>query len=430
MPLINSKVSLGLRPSVGSSLKQHFQRIPVQALSLLARTMAAVATVTVSVSILVSTSTVFAQSSSAQSPQDLQSVEQQILDTAEKLKALDEQLAKNRNTRTLLAKTANEVTGKVSERDARIKQLRNEITRFNGTLKELEAQVAEEQQQLAMRKSILANALRQQQNIQSGTGLRLVLQHDNPAVANRIGVYTDFFVRAQNRQIEQQIVMISKVEQAHATALKDRNWLNHIQRKASSQHQTLVKERESVSTEIQRVDEDTQNKTRTVAELKADSSRLQTLMEELKSLQVAQSGYFSSGRGTYAMPTSGEIYARYDDVKSVGKVRWKGLFITATQGAPVRAIADGEVVYSDWLQGFGELVILDHGDSFMTLYGGNKETLVSVGDWVDLGRPVATVGATSGHRLPGLYFEIRQDASPIDPEPWLASPVNTASASQ
>ncbi len=371
-----------------------------------------------------------AETSDAQTPQDLISVEQQILDTAEKIKALDEQLAKNRNTRTRLEQTAADVTGKVSERDARVKQLRNEINRFNGTLKELEAQVAAEQQQLAKRKSILANALRQQQNIQSGTGLRLVLQQDNPAISNRIGVYTDFFVRAQNRQIEQQIAMISKVEQAHATALKDRNWLNHIQRKASAQHQALVKERESVSSEIQRVDEDTQTKTRTVAELKADSSRLQTLMEELKSLQVAQSGYFTSGRGTYAMPTNGKIYARYDDVKSVGKVRWKGLFITATQGAPVRAIADGEVVYSDWLQGFGELVILDHGDSFMTLYGGNKETLVSVGDWVDSGRPVATVGATSGHRLPGLYFEIRQDASPIDPEPWLASPVNTASASQ
>jgi len=97
-------------------------------------------------------------------------------------------------------------------------------------------------------------------------------------------------------------------------------------------------------------------------------------------------------------------------------------------GAAVRAIADGEVVYSDWLQGFGRLVIVDHGDSFMTLYGGSREALVRAGDWVDAGRPVATVGTSSGHKVPGLYFEIRHDAKPVDPEEWVESLNGTKTA--
>lgn len=369
--------------------------------------------------------------SPANAPQDIQSIqslEAQMQNTAERLRALDEHLQANRTLKASLEQAVSSVTGKVSERQTRVQDLSKEIIRYSTSLERLEAQVFEERGLLDARKAILANSLRRQQRINSGTGLRVVLQHENPSQASRLGVYTDFFVRAQNQQITLQLAIINKVEQARDTALKDRNWLNHIQRKASSQHQALVKERQAVSTEMDTVDADFQTTTKNVAELKADNVRLQTLMEELKALQVANSGYFVAGRGSYNMPVKGQIHARFNDVKSVGKVRWQGLYITAKLGAAVRAVADGEVVYSDWLQGFGHLVIVDHGDSFMTLYGGNKETLVSVGDWVDSGRPVATVGNSSGHTQSGLYFEIRHDAKPVDPEQWMNLTTGTATA--
>jgi len=291
--------------------------------------------------------------------------------------------------------------------------------------------VRAEQENLLQRKKVLADSLRRQQHLAQSTGLRVVLQHNDPSEASRMGVYTDYFLRAQNEQIAAQLaVIIEKVEEAHAVALKDRNWLNHIQRKASSQRQEYVQERDSVSAELNTVASDIQTKSKTVAELKADNARLQTLMEELKALQVADSGYFQAGQGRYPMPVDGRIEARFDDVKSVGKVRWKGLYIASELGAAVRAIADGEVVYSDWLQGFGRLVILDHGDSFMTLYGGNRQVLVTKGDWVDSGRPIATVGQSSGHNLPGLYFEIRHEAKTVDPEQWVKSPNNTIAANK
>lgn len=360
--------------------------------------------------------------------QDIGSLEEQLKNTADRLKALDEQLKENRARKNVLEETANNVSGKVAEREARLDHLKQEISRYNGSLETLEAQVASEHQQLDKRKAILANSLRRQQQITHGTGLRVVLQHNNPSLSSRLGTYTDFFVKAQNTQIAQQLAIIDKVEQAHATALKDRNWLNHIQRKASSQHQAYVDERNAVSQQIQSVDEGIKTTAKTVAELKADTARLQTLMEELKAQQVANSGYFASGKGTYTLPTQGDIYARFDEIKSVGKVRWQGIFITADSGTPVRAVADGEVVYSDFLQGFGQLVIVDHGDSYMTLYGGNRETLVRVGDWVDSGRPVATVGNTSGQRASGLYFEIRHDAIPINPEQWIRDSEGIATA--
>ncbi len=372
----------------------------------------------------------YAQENSIKVPQDINSLEAQIESAANRLKALDEQLKTNQARKNSLLKTANNVSGKVSERQARVNQLKQEIASYNQSLETLEAQVSDENALLNDRKAILASSIRRQQQITRGTGLRVVLQHDNPSLSSRLGTYTDYFVQAQNQQIEQQLAIIAKVEQAHATALKDRNWLNHIQRKASSQHQALVTERTAVSREIIEVDEGIKTTAKSVAELKADTARLQTLMEELKALQVANSGYFASGQGQYDLPTQGQIHARFNDIKSVGKVRWQGLFITAAIGTPVRAVADGEVVYSDFLQGFGQLVIVDHGDSYMTLYGGNRETLVAAGDWVDTGRPVATVGNSSGQRLSGVYFEIRHQAKPVNPEQWVKSTVGIASANK
>jgi len=160
-------------------------------------------------------------------------------------------------------------------------------------------------------------------------------------------------------------------------------------------------------------------KTRTVATLKVDQARLQALMEELRNSQVAHSGYFASGQGSYPLPVAGTIKARFGEVKSVGKLRWDGYFIEAGSGSPVRAIADGSVVYSDWLQGFGMLVILDHGDGYMTLYGGNRDVAVQKQDWVQTGSTIATVGDSGGQKTSGLYFEIRHNAAPVDPKEWI-----------
>jgi len=213
--------------------------------------------------------------------QDIDSLETQLKNTAERLRELDEQLKNNKARKSALEKTANSVSSKVAERQTRLSQLEQEITLYNGSLEKLEAQVAAESAQLETRKTLLANSLRRQQQITKATGLRVILQHSNPSESTRLGTYTDFFVKAQNEQIAQQLAIIDKVEQAHATALKDRNWLNHIQRKASSQHQAFVKERNTVSKEIIRVDEGIKTTAKTVAELKADKARLQTLMEEL-----------------------------------------------------------------------------------------------------------------------------------------------------
>ena len=151
-------------------------------------------------------------------------------------------------------------------------------------------------------------------------------------------------------------------------------------------------------------------------------------MEELQAAEAAASGYFESGRGSLPMPVAGRVDARFGDVKSVGRLTWDGLFVRAEAGAAVRSVADGEVVYGGWLEGFGMLVIVDHGDGWMSLYGGNRDVLAAPGDWVESGAAIATVGDSGGQNVPGVYFEIRRDAEPVDPAPFL-DPAALADAS-
>jgi septal ring factor EnvC (AmiA/AmiB activator) len=129
---------------------------------------------------------------------------------------------------------------------------------------------------------------------------------------------------------------------------------------------------------------------------------------------------FASLKGRLRFPVRGELENRYGATRAETGTSWKGLFIRCATGETVHAVADGRVVYADWLRGFGNLLILDHGGGYMSLYGYNEGLLRQVGDRVRAGDPVAQVGATGSSPESGLYFELRRDGAPFDPMSWIA----------
>ena len=129
---------------------------------------------------------------------------------------------------------------------------------------------------------------------------------------------------------------------------------------------------------------------------------------------------FAALKGQLHLPIKGELVNRFGGPRQEGGLTWKGLFIRATEGQLVKAIADGRVVYADWLRGFGNLLIIDHGGGFMTLYGNNESLLRQVGDGITSGEAIAKVGNSGGNPDSGLYFELRQQGKPLDPLSWMA----------
>ena len=127
---------------------------------------------------------------------------------------------------------------------------------------------------------------------------------------------------------------------------------------------------------------------------------------------------FAELKGKLSLPVRGELASRFGSPRNDGGLVWRGLFLTAPGGTPVKAVAAGRVVYADWLRGFGNLLIVDHGEDYLSLYGYNEALLKQVGDSVGGGETLATVGNSGGSTQSGLYFEIRHQGKPIDPMTW------------
>ena len=128
---------------------------------------------------------------------------------------------------------------------------------------------------------------------------------------------------------------------------------------------------------------------------------------------------FSTLKGNLTWPIAGSLIYDFGQPRA-GGLKWNGVVLSAPRGQEVRVIYHGRVVFADWLAGMGLLVIVDHGDNYMTLYGYNETTLKSAGDWVAPGDVIATVGDSGGQQQTGLYFEVRQGAKPMNPRTWVS----------
>ena len=149
----------------------------------------------------------------------------------------------------------------------------------------------------------------------------------------------------------------------------------------------------------------------------AEPSRPRPVEAENRYEPMASDGSFARQRGNLRLPVRGSVSGRFGSPRDGGGT-WRGLFIKAGTGSDVKAIANGRVVFSEWMRGFGNLLIVDHGDAYLSIYGNNDSLLKQVGQSVKGGDTVATVGNSGGNPESGLYFELRHQGQPIDPMKW------------
>jgi septal ring factor EnvC (AmiA/AmiB activator) len=206
--------------------------------------------------------------------------------------------------------------------------------------------------------------------------------------------------------------------------------------KQAEQKKQLEQEKAEQTKLLARISMQADQQRREIGKLKRDEERLARLVEkiakELASKNRAKSlsnnrlpdastdgNPFSALKGRLSLPVRGELANRFGSPRADGGIIWKGLFIRSISGEEVKAIASGRVVFADWLRGFGNLMIVDHGSSYMSLYGNNETNHKRAGDAVRGGDTIATVGNSGGNPESGLYFELRHQGKPFDPLNWV-----------
>ncbi|MAL99165.1 MAG: peptidase M23 [Alteromonadaceae bacterium] len=319
----------------------------------------------------------------------------------------------------------------------KVKSLEQDIGRINSRLHRLGEQQQQTQAQLATLDQE-AETLRARLEKQRGSlkaqllsawklgdapGLKVLLNESDPQQLSRQMAYHDYISQDAVERLNKFQRTLSALRENRAAALVARNELSEARATAQAQRRDLEERQVERRETLAALDKEIRQKKSELERLQADRERLEELLkrvqEAVQNLELPdESTPFSALAGKLPRPAPGKVLAHYGEPMAGGKLRRNGTIIAVSAGAAIRAVHYGRVVFSDWLRGFGLLVILDHGDGYMSLYGQNDGLLKNVGDWVSAGEAIA-LGGNSGGNPPGLYFEIRKHGKPIDPGKWL-----------
>ncbi len=343
-----------------------------------------------------------------------------------KIHQLQASLGKTRNHQQVLRQELKAAEKEIGRLSRSLKKTRTELRRKKQALARLQGRYRKQQaalsrQREALRQQILASYAMGRQGY-----LKIILNQQDPAQIGRTLAYYDYFNRARARQIaaiQHQLQEITALEERinrETAALQNlldqqESQVREKERQRSRRQAVLVKLDQEIRTKEQRLQVFLQDEKELVRLL----SQLQSVLSDIPP-DAGDERPFPAARGRLLWPTNGKLSARFGSQrKKAGKLRWQGIVISAKEGEEVRSVHDGRVAFADWLRGFGLLVIIDHGNGYMSLYAHNQSLYKSVGEWVSRGEVIATVGNSGGRTMPGLYFEIRHNGKPTNPLKWL-----------
>ncbi|MFY9315627.1 MAG: peptidoglycan DD-metalloendopeptidase family protein [Burkholderiales bacterium] len=328
----------------------------------------------------------------------------------------------------------------ISAANRRLQVQESEARSVRAEIGRLSTQRGEQQRALEAREDALGRLLAARAVARLSGGapdfVRLALSGEDLADSARKLHYLTFVSRESASMIEAQRAGLAGLARLKDDSEARARELAAIDAEGRAARDELLRERREQRRVFERASVEIRSTRRQMQVLVADEARLARLVEEIGKLLAARpgagyarvtsvpiagnvAGPFSQMKGQLRLPVRGELIGQYGAQRSVGTASAKGVFIRAPGGEPVRAVAHGRVVYADWMRGFGNLLIVDHGDAFLSIYGNSESLLKQTGDAVTLGETVATVGQSGGNEETGLYFELRHLGRPFDPLSWV-----------
>ena len=380
------------------------------------------------------------------------------------IETLRKEMASTEGKRASAADQLKGVEQDISSTQRELHQLGNQRQRLQNTLKDLGGQARELETRLKTQHEQLERLVYRQYLVGNPDALRLLLNGDDPHQAARDLHYLAIIGQARS-QLSREIADTLRRKQALATDTRERaEELSTVEGKQKQQHDKLLAQRGQRKAMLDSLSAQLSVQRKEIGSLQRDEKQLSQLIDRLsrilaeqqreaarraaaqreaaqrqaqrgatqrpsperpadsgidndKSPDASASGNFNALRGSLRLPVRGTVTNRFGSARQEGST-WKGLFIRAASGGEVKSIAAGRVVFADWMRGFGNLLIVDHGSQYLSIYGNNDALLKQVGDTVRGGDTVASVGNSGGNPESGLYFELRHQGNPIDPLQW------------
>ena len=379
-----------------------------------------------------------------------------LSDLHEKIDALKKELDSKQEAHKDATDALKDSETAISSANKKLREINQKQNKNKNTLSTLKKQSLTLNDSLSEQQQKLSSLLRQQYMHGNQSYTQLILQNKNPSDIARDVKYFSYIAKQHAAVIDDMQGNLQKVKDLNnktAAALQE---VAELKTKQEAENKTLEQQKKQKSKVVKTLINEISAQRGEIKKLSRDEKNLSNLVERLakiipkkikkpvkkpkksttsidnndeKSKQVVASvdetpsndyagSNFSALKGKLRLPARGELMNRFGSKREDTGISWKGLFIRAAEGADVKTVASGRVVFADWMRGFGNLIIVDHGNGYMSLYGNNQALLKNVGEEVSAGDAIAAVGNSGGNESNGVYYELRRNSQPFDPLSW------------
>ena len=349
--------------------------------------------------------------------------EQELEEVREKISDLKKSMDRSARDRDRLTGELQKAEIAISEKRLRLNDIERERAYSGKRLGELDAAIAEREAELELESDHLSAQVRAAYMSGSQEKIKLLLNQRDPAMLGRMMAYYRYFNDYRADNIGAVTAKIRELAALHSEVAAEEARLADLARTRKAELEKLAAAQQERQALLAALQDRMATEGREIERLAAQEQDLARLIAELTSIlsdyPITSEEPFSEYRGRLTWPVAGTLLRDFGQPRVGGQLKWNGVVLAAPRGREVRSVYHGRVAFADWLAGMGLLVIVDHGEGYMTLYGYNETILKNAGDWVAPGDVIATVGDSGGQAEPGLYFEIRQGTKPMNPRRWV-----------
>lgn len=349
--------------------------------------------------------------------QELELLRQRMSDLRQKIEK--QQAEKNSEIKFL-----KDIEVRIGERTYVLKKINRHLRKQKRELKKVKQQHRKTLNKLATQRNILAEQIRSSYMIGRQEYLKLLLNQENPSAIGRTLTYYDYFHKARSHYVDESVITIKKLEKLTLQVKEKTKELESSRKQQRVEKQKLEDDFIDRNIVIKKMDKEIAKQGNRMKKFVANEKLLQELLKEIRNImpsmltEIDKRETFSKRRGRLKWPVRGRVKRLFGKSRQAANLKWNGVLIPSNEGKDVKAVSHGRVAYADWLRGYGMLVIIDHGDGYMTLYGYNQALYKETGDWVEEGEVIAAVGRSGGRLKSGLYFEVRVKGQPSNPTKW------------
>ena len=366
------------------------------------------------------------------------SEQEELKNLRSRIAGMQRELDKTSESKSEVADLLRDSERAISDSHRRLAELSEQQRTTDRKLNELQAQKQRLNGSLKGQQTQLGKLLYQQHLHGKQEYLKLLLNNQNPNQIARDLQYYQYIARSRATWLSAMRTDLAELDQISTTTREQRAKLESLRAEQSEQNKTLKKEQRARQQMLSKISQQLRQQRREINRMQNDENRLAKLVNNLTRMLAKPKSStlfrndnlpdnrfdgqpFEQLKGKLSLPVKGDISNSFGTPRPDSTTLWKGLFLRTSSGQAVKAIASGRVVFADWLRGFGNLLIIDHGNSYMSLYGNNETLFKQVGDVLRGGDVVAAVGNSGGNENSGLYFELRHESRPLDPMKWVVA---------